>query len=64
MRTHNYLMRLDDQIWLDLKRVQKLDNRSINSLLNEGGRMVCEEKKNEMVRQRKTRNTLSAATGL
>ena len=36
-----------------LKRVQKLDNRSINSLLNEGGRMVCEEKKQEIVNRGK-----------
>ena len=33
MRTHNYLARIDDEIWLDLNRVKQLDGRSINSLL-------------------------------
>ena len=38
MRTHNYLVRIDDEIWLDLNRVKQPDGRSINSLLMEGAR--------------------------
>ena len=30
MRTHNYLARIDDEIWLDLYRLKQLDGRSIN----------------------------------
>ena len=44
MRTHNYLARIDDEIWLDLNRVKQLDGRSINSLLMEGARKIRDQK--------------------
>ena len=64
MRQHSYLTRINDAIWEDLNRVKQLDGQSINSLINQGCRSIVEEKKQDLVQQRKTRNTLSAATGL
>ena len=58
MRTHNYLARIDDQIWLDLNRVKQLDGRSINSLLMEGARKIRDQKLIELSKQRKRRNSL------
>ena len=60
MRTHNYLARIDDEIWLDLNRVKKLDGRSINSLLMEGARKIRDQKLMELSEQRKRRNSLEA----
>jgi hypothetical protein len=31
MRTNNYLTRINDEQWKDLKRIKELDNRSVNS---------------------------------
>ena len=60
MRTHNYLARIDDEIWLDLNRVKQLDRRSINSLLMEGARKIRDQKLMELSEQRKIRNSLEA----
>ena len=60
MRTHNYLVRIDDEIWLDLNRVKQLDGRSINSLLMEGARKIRDQKLMELSEQRKRRNSLEA----
>ena len=62
MRTHNYLARTDDEIWLDLNRVEQLDGRSINSLLMEGARKIRDQKLVELSEQRKRRNSLKAMT--
>ncbi len=64
MRTHNYLVRIDDQVWLDLKRVKQLDGRSINSLLMEGARKIRDQKLLELSEQRKRRNTLEAMNNI
>ena len=60
MRTHNYLARIDDKIWIDLNRVKQLDGRSINSLLMEGARKIRDQKLMELSEQRKRRNSLEA----
>ena len=60
MKTHNYLARIDDEIWLDLNRVKQLDGRSINSLLMEGARKIRDQKLLEISEQRKRRNSLEA----
>ena len=60
MRTHNYLARIDDEIWLDLSRVKQLDGRSINSLLMEGARKIRDQKLMELSEQRKRRNSFEA----
>ena len=60
MRIHNYLARIDDEIWLDLSRVKQLDGRSINSLLMEGARKIRDQKLMELSEQRKRRNSLEA----
>ena len=44
MKTHNYLTRINDDTWMDLQRVRELDNRSANSLINEGVRLVIADK--------------------
>ena len=62
MRTHNYLVRIDDEIWLDLNRVKQLDGRSINSLLMEGARKIRDQKLMELSEQRKRRNYLESIT--
>ena len=62
MRTHNYLARIDDEIWLDLNRVKQLDGRSINSLLMEGARKIRDQKLMELSEQRKRRNSFIEIT--
>ena len=62
MRTHNYLARIDDQIWLDLNRVKQLDGRSINSLLMEGARKIRDQKLMELSEQRKRQASLKEIT--
>ena len=64
MRTHNYLARIDDQIWLDLNRVKQLDGRSINSLLMEGARKIRDQKLMELSEQRKRRNSLEVMNSI
>ena len=58
MRTHNYLTRINDDTWEDLQRVKELDNRTANSLINEGIRLVVADKLQKISQQKKMRNTL------
>ena len=58
MKTHNYLTRIDDDTWMDLQRVRELDNRSANSLINEGVRLVIADKLQKISQMKKHRNTL------
>ena len=62
MRTHNFLARIDDEIWLDLNRVKQLDGRSINSLLMEGARKIRDQKLMELSKQRKRQASLKEIT--
>ena len=62
MKTHNYPLRIQDEVWNDLKRIQELDKRSANSLINEGVRMVIADKLQKISQQRKYRNTLEGMT--
>ena len=62
MRTHNYPLRIQDEVWNDLKRIQELDKRSANSLINEGVRMVIADKLQKISQQRKYRNLLEGMT--
>ena len=62
MRTHNYLARIDDEIWLDLNRVKQLDGRSINSLLMEGARKIRDQKLMELSEHRKRQASLKEIT--
>ena len=63
MRHHNYLTRLDDQTYLDLKRVKEINGRSINSLLNEGARLIRDRTMQEISQQRKTRGSMESILG-
>ena len=58
MRTHNYLTRIHDDTWTDLQRVKELDNRTANSLINEGIRLVVADKLQKISQLKKQRNTL------
>jgi hypothetical protein len=60
---HTYPARIDAGIYEDLMRIKDLDNRSINSLLQEGARRVRDEYVQDLSQQRKTRTTLQNATG-
>ena len=58
MKTHNYLTRINDDTWMDLQRVREVDNRSANSLINEGVRLVIADKLQKISQIKKQRNTL------
>ena len=62
MKTHNYPLRIQDEVWNDLKRIQQLDKRSANSLINEGVRMVIADKLQKISQQQKQRNSLEGMT--
>ena len=58
MRTHNYLCRINDDQWIDLVKIKSLDKRSFNSLIQEGCRLVVQEKLQQLSTLRKNRNSL------
>ena len=58
MKTHNYLTRINDDTWMDLQRVRELDNRSANSLINEGVRLVIADKLKKITQLKNHGNTL------
>ena len=58
MNTHNYLTRIKDEHWEDIQRVKTLDNRSANSIINEGIRLVIKQKLQELSTLRKNRTSL------
>ena len=58
MRTHNYLCRINDDQWIDLMKIKSLDKRSFNSLIQEGCRLVVQEKLQQLSPLKKNRNSL------
>jgi len=59
MKTHHqYPTRIQNDYWLDLLSVQKITNKSINTLLNEGVREVVRKTKEEIGQYRKDRETI------
>ena len=58
MRTHNYLCRINDDQWINLMKIKSLDKRSFNSLIQEGCRLVVQEKLQQLSTLRKNRNSL------
>ena len=59
---HNFPLRINDELWDDIKRIQKLDNQSANSILNQGARLIVKEKLQEISQQKRNRNTLQDMT--
>ena len=57
---HTYPARIDANIYNDLVKIKDLDNRSINSLLQEGARLVRNQYVEQIAQERKNRNTLDA----
>ena len=62
MRTHQYPLRVQDEVWEDLKRIQQLDKQSANSIINEGIRLVVQDKLQKISQQQKQRNSLEGMT--
>ena len=59
MKTHHpYAANITMENWLDLLAVQKIDGRSINSLINEGAMEVVKKKQMELANYRKVRTTV------
>ena len=58
--THTYPARIDADIYQDLMRIKDLDNRSINSLLQEGARKVRDDYVHQIAQNRKTRTSLQS----
>ena len=60
--THDYAARIDYELWMDCLKVKQLDaaTTSINSMVNEGLKMVRDRKMQEIADQRKQRNTLQS----
>jgi hypothetical protein len=58
--THTYPARIDAGIYEDLMKIKELDNRSINSLLQEGARKVRDEYVAQVAQNRKTRTSLQS----
>ena len=59
MKTHHpYAANITMENWLDLLAVQKIDGRSINSLINEGAMEVVKKTKLEQSQHRKDRETI------
>jgi len=63
MNEHTYLTRINDKTWMDLNRIKEVQNKSINTLLNEGARMIRDAEMQKIVQQRKTRTSLQSISG-
>ena len=60
--TLDYTARIDYDLWMDCLKVKELDaaTTSINSLVNEGLKMVRDRKMQEITAQRKNLTTLQS----
>ena len=59
MKTHHpYAANITIENWLDLLAVQKIDGRSINSLINGGAMEVVKKKQMELADYRRVRTTV------
>ena len=58
---HEYAARIDYDLWCDVSKLKQLDTgtTSINSLVNEGLKMVRDTKMQEIAQNRKRRESLS-----
>lgn len=58
---HDYAARIDYDLWKDVNRIKELDagTTSINSLVNEGLRLIKDLKMEQIANNRKRRESLS-----
>ena len=63
MNQHTYLTRINDQTWMDLNRIKEVQNKSINTLLNEGARLIRDAEMQKIVQQRKQQTSLQSIAG-
>ena len=65
MKTHHpYAANITMENWQDLLAVQKIDGRSINSLINEGARLMVRKTKENLGQYRKDRETIRSVASL
>ena len=59
---HKYLTSIDGQLWKDVSRLKQVDSRitSYNQMVNEGLRMVLQQRVAEMHDHEKNRSILSS----
>ena len=60
--THKYLTSIDGQLWKDVSRLKQVDSRitSYNQMMNEGLRMLLQQRVAEMHAHEKNRSILSS----
>ena len=60
--THKYLTSIDAKLWNDVSRLKQRDSRitSYNQMVNEGLRMVLQQRVAEMNEHEKNRSILSS----
>tara|TARA_Y100001934_G_scaffold276216_1_gene372244 strand:- start:481 stop:675 length:195 start_codon:yes stop_codon:yes gene_type:complete len=58
---HNYAARIDYNLWCDMNKIMEHDagTTSMNSMLNEGLRVIRDMKMDNIAQQRKRRESLS-----
>lgn len=59
---HKYLTSIDAKLWKDVSRLKQVDSRitSYNQMMNEGLRMVLQQRVAEMNEHEKNRSILSS----
>ena len=59
---HEYAARIDYDLWMDITKVKNFDaeTTSINSLVNEGLRLVRDKKMEQIAQQRKQRSAFES----
>jgi hypothetical protein len=57
--THRYIAHFNSSTWEDMTKVKELENTSFNKLIQEGCRMIIDNKMELNVKRRKQRTTLS-----
>ena len=60
--THKYLTSIDAKLWNDVSRLKQMDSRitSYNQMVNEGLRMVLQQRVAKMNEHEKNRSILSS----
>ena len=60
--THKYLTSIDAKLWNDIARLKQVDSRitSYNQMMNEGLRMLLQQRVAEMNAHEKNRSILSS----
>jgi hypothetical protein len=60
MGTHIYNAKIPDDLWSVVTTIKELDSRSANSIINEGLRLVCQDRLEKKAQWRRTRESTLA----